>query len=150
MKDEQQPGDAASQERLMKYGCIGIAVTAVIALVALQPLGPTDWRKKVGATEIQIKEMEQALVMFKVDHKRYPTTAEGLNILINPPPTKTGKGYPNYLGPDEVPTDRWGNPFHFWSPGIHGDHDYEIISLGADGEPGGERIDADVKSWEIQ
>ena len=120
----------------------------IMTIVGINVVGQLD-KAKVGATEIQMKEIEQALTMFKVDHGKYPSTAEGLEALINPPPTKSGKSYPAYIKTETVPTDKWGNPFLYASPGSHGDNDYEITSLGADGAEGGEEIDQDIHSWEI-
>lgn len=121
----------------------------IMTIVGINVVGQLD-KAKVGATEVQIKELEQALTMFKVDHGKYPTTAEGLEALIRPPPNKSGKTFPSYLKSETVPTDKWGNPFIYTSPGTHGDHDYEIVSLGGDGAEGGDKTDADIKSWEIQ
>ncbi len=120
----------------------------IMTIVGINVVGQLD-KAKVGATEIQMKEIEQALTMYKVDHGKYPTTAEGLEALVHPPTTKSGKSFPSYLQGEEVPTDKWGNPFIYASPGTHGDHDYEITSLGADGAEGGDKTDQDIHSWEL-
>lgn len=151
----EKAGTAARQLHREQAGMTLIEIMVVITIlgiimtiVGINVVGQLD-KAKVGATEIQIKEIEQALVMFKVDLGKYPTSGEGLESLIHPPATKSGKTFPSYLGKDTVPTDAWGNPFLYASPGNNGDHDYEIVSLGADGAEGGEETKADIKSWEI-
>ena len=147
--------DTARQLRHGQAGMTLIEIMVVITIlgiimtiVGINVVGQID-KSKVGATEIQIKELEQALTMYKVDHGKFPTTAEGLEALINPPPTKKGKQFPSYLKSEETPTDAWNNPFLYYSPGTSSNRDYEIISLGSDGAEGGEKTDADIKSWEI-
>lgn len=131
-------------EIMVVIAILGILMT-VVGIAALNQLE----KAKVGTTEVQIGNLESALLLYRVDHGKYPSSAEGLDALINPPPTKKGKTFPSYLEGDAVPTDQWGNPFLYYSPGSHGDNDYEIISLGSDGAEGGDKTDADIKSWEL-
>ena len=92
----------------------------------------------VDTTKLQIKKVEGSLQMYAAKHRgKYPTTSEGLQAA-----SKHFEG-------NRIPTDSWGNEFQYFSPGTHGDHPYEIISLGRDGADGGEDYDADIKSWEI-
>ncbi len=92
----------------------------------------------VETTKLQIKQIEQNLAMYAAKHKgKFPSTSDGLEAAAK------------YFPDSRVPTDSWGNPFQYYSPGTNGDHDYEIISLGKDGQEGGEDYDADIKSWEI-
>ncbi len=100
--------------------------------------------------EMQIKALETALRLYKLDNGAYPTTEQGLEALVQPPAT----GLPasrwragGYLEQGKVPLDPWQNPFVYLSPGLHGD--YDIVSYGADGAPGGEGKDADINSWEL-
>ncbi|NOY25914.1 MAG: type II secretion system major pseudopilin GspG [Oligoflexia bacterium] len=92
----------------------------------------------VGTTELQIKQIEQNLAMYAAKHKgKFPSTSQGLEAAAK------------YFPDSSVPQDAWGNTFQYYSPGTHGDHDFEIISLGRDGAEGGEDYDADIKSWMI-
>jgi general secretion pathway protein G len=92
----------------------------------------------VSSTKIQINNIEKALVAYSTKHKgKYPSTAEGLDA--------AKKYFPNGTSP----ADAWGTPFQYYSPGTHGKHDYEIISLGKDGKEGGEDADADIYSWDM-
>ncbi len=100
--------------------------------------------------EMQIKAMETALRMYKLDNGFYPTTEQGLEALVSPPssgrrPTAWRQG--GYLEKGRVPLDPWKNPYVYISPGRHGD--FDLMSYGADGEPGGEGKDADINNWEL-
>lgn len=98
---------------------------------------------------LQIKSIEEALALYKLDNGMFPGTNQGLDALVEKPekgriPIKYREG--GYL--DKIPKDPWGNNFVYLSPGVNGD--YDLISYGADGESGGEGNDADIKSWEIE
>ena len=98
---------------------------------------------KVSAARTQIELLGQALDQFRMETGRYPTTQEGLNALqVNP-------GVNGWDGPylkKGIPNDPWGRPYHYESPGQHGD--YDLYSYGADGNPGGEGENQDINSWE--
>ena len=89
-----------------------------------------------------------ALKLYRLDNQRYPTGEQGLLALTArptlPPPPPNWK--PNgYL--DRLPKDPWGQPYQYLNPGLHGEID--VFSFGADGQPGGTGIDADVGSWDL-
>ncbi len=122
---------------------LGILMT-IVGVAALNRLEEA----RVDTTIVQIGNIEGALTQYKVNYGKYPTTAEGLEALINPPADKHGRTRESYLDSDTVPVDAWGNPFRYTSPGSS--RDYEIVSLGADSAEGGEKKNADIKSWEIK
>jgi len=106
---------------------------------------------KVTKTKTDIRALETALRFYRLDNGNYPSTEQGLEALIEEPdgspvPANWRKG--GYLEASSTPKDAWNNDFIYRSPGDD-DHDYEIISLGADGEEGGEDYDADINSWEL-
>jgi general secretion pathway protein G len=85
-----------------------------------------------------------------MDNFRYPTTDQGLRALVekpDPPPPKWRTG--GYLKATTVPKDPWGNEYRYLPPGPKGGA-YDLCSLGADAEPGGEETDADLCSWNLQ
>ena len=91
----------------------------------------------------QIEAFGQSLDQYRLDVGRYPTTEQGLEALRVAP-----SGVPQWQGPylkKDIPKDPWGNPYQYTSPGTHGD--YDLLSLGSDGQPGGEGDAADVNSW---
>ena len=120
-------------EIMVVIAIIGVLMT----VIAVNVLGYLDSANH-DATKIQIKKIEEALTVYAAKHKgKFPGTSEGLEA--------AKKYFPN----SEVPTDAWGNGFLYFAPGTHGDHDYEIISLGKDGKEGGDDANADIQSWDM-
>ncbi len=118
-------------------------------IVGPRLFGHTDSAKQTKA-RVQIENLSSALRMYKIDSGRYPTTEQGLEALVTKPqsgdiPKKWKKG--GYLTKKQVPKDPWDNPYIYLSPGVH--DDFDITSYGADGNPGGEEIDKDINSWEL-
>ena len=100
--------------------------------------------------KVQIRNLETALKMYKLDNGAYPSTEQGIAALVEKPatgivPKNWRQG--GYLEKKKVPTDPWGNQFVYVSPGLN--DDYDIISYGADGAKGGEKFDADIESWDL-
>jgi len=120
-------------------------------LVLPKFLGQED-KAKVKVTMTQIRSLEGALNDFKLDSGFYPATDQGLEALIKKPesgriPAKWREG--GYLTPSRIPKDPWGKDYVYLSPGSE-TREYEIISYGADGEPGGEGTNSDIESWKMQ
>ena len=99
---------------------------------------------KVKTAAIQIKDLEQALEMYKLDVGRFPTTDQGLSALVDKPSNASGWNGP-YLK-SKVPQDPWKSDYHYKYPGEHGDLD--IFTYGQDGTPGGDGEDIDVGNWD--
>ena len=135
------------------FTLIEIMVVIVIlgllaALVVPKLIGRTEEAKKTQS-RIQIKNIEQALGLFKLDNGFYPTTEQGLEALVRIPEAgRVPKNYRKGGYIDRVPKDPWGNLYVYVAPGTHGD--FDISSLGADGAVGGEGEDADINSWDAQ
>ncbi len=123
-----------------------LVVMAIIALLAAL-VGPRLFPKlgkgKQSAAKAQIELLGQALDQFRLDVGRYPTTQEGLNALAANPGVEKWEG--PYLKKG-LPADPWDRPYQYQSPGTHGE--YDLWSLGRDGQPGGDGEDKDVTSWE--
>lgn len=124
-----------------------LVVLAILGLLA-GLVGPRVLSQLGGAktktAAVQIRDLEQAAELFKLDVGRFPTSQEGLEALVAAPPAATGWNGP-YLRKG-LPDDPWGNPYHYESPGRNGDVD--IYSLGADNSPGGEGENADIGNWQ--
>ena len=123
-----------------------LVVLAILGLL-MSLVGPQVLRQLGGAktktAAIQIKDLEQALEMYKLDVGRFPTTADGLAALVNKPAGSTGWNGP-YLKSD-VPLDPWKHEYQYKYPGERSEVD--IFSFGQNGTPGGEGEDADVGNW---
>lgn len=128
-----------------------VTILGMIATIAtINVLGRLD-QAKVTSTKTQMKNLETALDEYKRDNGFYPDSGQGLEALVQKPSSgKVPQNYPRggYIKGGSVPRDAWGNDFQYMSPGGHG-NPVEIISLGADGQEGGEDVDADINSWEI-
>lgn len=126
-----------------------VTILGLIAtIVTVNVLGRLD-QAKVTATKTQMKNLETALDEFRRDNGFYPTTEQGLKALVEKPSTgRIPASYPRggYLKGD-VPNDPWGSDFIYYGPGVHG-NPYEITSLGADAQEGGDDVDTDINSWE--
>jgi general secretion pathway protein G len=123
---------------------LGILAAVVVPRVLNRP----EEAKRTKAA-VDMKGIEEALGLYKLDNSVYPSTEQGLEALVSKPeigrvPTRYREG--GYL--KRAPVDPWGNPYSYISPGSRGDVD--ITSFGADGQPGGDDNDADINSWEIQ
>jgi len=120
-----------------------MVILGMLAALVFPKLIPKVGKGKQSAAKTQIELLGQALDQFRLDTGRYPTTAEGLNALLTDP------GVTGWDGPylkKATPNDPWGRPYHYEAPGTHGD--YDLISYGADGSPGGEDEAKDINSWE--
>ena len=99
---------------------------------------------KVKAAKIQVQSFGSALDLFYLDAGRYPTSSEGLALLVRPGSNIAAWNGP-YLKGGNVPNDPWGKPYIYRSPGQHGP--YDVLSYGADGQEGGTGTAADIASW---
>lgn len=131
------------------FSLIELLVVLVILGLLAGLVGPQIMRyvgdSKTDTARLQIQDFSAALDLYRLDVGRYPTTEQGLQALVEEPSGVTGWSGP-YLRRREVPKDPWDREYHYRSPGER--EDYEIVSFGANGEPGGEGEDRDVVSWE--
>lgn len=100
---------------------------------------------KSDTAELQIEDLAASLDLYRLEVGHYPSTAEGLQALVEAPPGADNWNGP-YLNKKEVPKDPWGNEYHYRAPGEHGP--FDLYSLGADNADGGEDENQDVASWE--
>src|ERR1700681_1485183 len=133
---------------LIEIMVVIIILGLLVAIVAPKILGRTD-DARVTATKLQIRQLEEALHLYKLDNGVYPSTEQGLGALINKPSVGDAPMHWREGGyAPKVPNDPWTHPYIYISPGAHGD--YDLSSYGADGEPGGEGKNADIESWNIE
>lgn len=119
---------------------LGLLATTIMPRILNRP----EQARRTKA-KIEIRNIESALALFKADTGRFPTTSEGLAVLVNNPGMK-GYDADGYL--DKVPVDPWGNKYVYICPTVKG-KDYAVVSYGRDGEEGGTGYDADIESWNI-
>lgn len=150
MKNLSSYGKREKGFTLIEIMVVVIILGLLAGLVLPRILGQED-KARVETAKVQIRSLESALDAYKLDNGFYPTTDQGLDALIKKPesgriPTRWREG--GYLKPARIPKDPWGKDFVYLSPGNEG-REYDIISYGADGEPGGEGYNADIESWKI-
>ena len=107
---------------------------------------PTLSNAYVEVAKQDISRLQQALVMFKINEGKYPNSSQGLESLKNNPGNlRNPSKYPNGGYINKIPVDPWGNNYVYIFPGQNSE--YDIVSLGADGQPGGEGENADIGNW---
>lgn len=126
-----------------------IVILGILAGLIVPKLTDKPDRAKVVKAKMQIENLSMALKEYKLDNGYYPTTEQGLQALVQKPSVgKEPKNYPEGGYLNKIPKDPWGNEYIYVCPGEHAD--FDLLSLGKDGEEGGEGFNADIKSWEIQ
>tara|TARA_B100001146_G_C16053514_1_gene378948 strand:- start:193 stop:636 length:444 start_codon:yes stop_codon:yes gene_type:complete len=112
-------------------------------LVAINVM-PSQERARIEKAKADIVILENALSMYKLEQYRYPSQDEGLRLLVK----SNGKGQDNssrsYI--KRLPDDPWGNSYQYIIPGEYSE--YDLFSMGADGDIGGEGNDSDIGNWE--
>ncbi len=100
---------------------------------------------RATAAKTDVNNLMQALKLYKLDNQRYPTAEQGLQaLLVKPGTMPIPANWKSYV--DKLPNDPWGRPYQYLNPGIKGEID--VMSFGADGQPGGEGKNADIGSWD--
>jgi len=124
-----------------------IVILGILAgLVLPRFMGRTEEAKRTKA-KLQIENLEAALKLYKLDSGTYPSTEQGLEALVQKPTTGVvPKNWreEGYLEKGQIPMDPWGTPYVYLSPGVK-NKDFDLKSLGADGEEGGEGENQDIE-----
>ena len=121
-----------------------LVIIGVLAALIVPNVIDRAEESRVTAARADVGQLMQALKLYRLDNQRYPTQEQGLQALVQRPSVGPAPlNWRPYL--DKLPTDPWGRPYQYLNPGVHGPVD--VFSLGADGQPGGEGLDADIGSW---
>lgn len=132
---------------LIEIMVVVIIIGLLAAVVVPQFLGRVD-DARIAKAKQDIQAMQTALTMFKLDNFVYPTSDMGLKALVQKPDTALIKNWRagGYL--QKLNKDPWGNEYQYVYPGTHGG-DYDLYSMGADGQVGGEKEAADIGNWNL-
>ena len=129
---------------LIELMVVLVIIGVLAALIVPNVLDRAD-DARVMAARTDVNNLMQALRLYKLDNQRLPSAEQGLQALIVKPTTGTiPANWRPYL--DKLPNDPWGRPYQYLNPGVKGEVD--ILSLGADGQAGGEGKNADIGSWQ--
>lgn len=124
-----------------------VIILGILAAIVVPRVMDRPDVARVTKAKQDIRALESALNLYKLDNFVYPTTDQGLEALVSKPSTSPEpRNWKQYM--DRLPKDPWGNDYQYLSPGTQGDID--IFSLGADGAAGGEGINADIGNWDLQ
>jgi general secretion pathway protein G len=142
-----------SRRRPRGFTLIEIMVVVVIigllaAAILPQLMGNVD-QARIAKAKQDIQAIETALTMFRLDNSRYPTTDQGLRALVQQPTDPSIRNWRPGGYVKKASKDPWENDYQYVYPGTRGG-EYDLFSLGADGQLGGEGIDADIGNWNAE
>ena len=126
---------------LIELMVVLLIIGVLAALIVPNVLDRAD-DARVTAAKTDIANLMQALKLYRLDNRRYPSAEQAL--LVKPATVPVPNNWKTYL--DQLPKDPWGTPYVYLNPGIKGEID--VMSYGADGKAGGEGKDADLGSWQ--
>lgn len=130
---------------LIEIMVVMVILGLLVAIVAPNIMGRSD-QAKVTIAATQLKNVQSALDLYRLDNSQYPSTQQGLEALVSKP---SGSPEPKNWNPDgylkSVPEDPWNAEFQYLSPGSEGP--YDLYSYGSDGLEGGEGDAADISVW---
>lgn len=127
---------------------VALAILAMISAIVVINVLPARDKAAVDTARIDIGVIENALDQYRLDMLNYPTSQQGISALVRAPADARNAGNyrPGGYLRGELPIDPWGNPYQYRFPGERGGA-YDLFSYGADGEPGGEGLNADIGNW---
>jgi len=130
---------------LIEIMVVVVIIGLLAAVIVPQVVGQVE-KARVSKAQQDIASLETALTMFKLDNFKYPGTDQGLQALVVQPSDPTIRHWKPGGYVKRVQKDPWGADYQYVYPGTHGG-EYDLFSLGADGQPGGEGEAADIGNW---
>ncbi|ANJ67426.1 type II secretion system protein GspG [Halothiobacillus diazotrophicus] len=121
-----------------------VVILAILATIVVPKIMDRPDDARIAKAKQDVRAIESALQLYKLDNQVYPTTDQGLEALVKPPANAPHWRQGGYL--DRLPMDPWNHPYQYLSPGQHGP--FDLYSLGADGQPGGTGANADIGNWQ--
>jgi len=124
-----------------------VVILGILAAIVVPRVMDRPDAARITKARADIRALESALNLYKLDNFGYPNTDQGLQALVNKPSgTPEPRNWKKYM--DRMPKDPWGSDYQYLSPGVQGAVD--IFSFGADGQLGGEESNADIGNWNLQ
>ncbi len=126
-----------------------IVILGILAAVIVPKIMDRPDQARIIKTQQDIRSLQNALNLYKLDNYNFPDTDQGLEALVKQPSGSTNaKNWKSGGYIERLPKDPWKNEYQFLNPGVHGDID--IYSFGADGQPGGDGLNTDIGNWNIE
>lgn len=133
------------------FTLIEVLVVIVVIAVLATFVAPSLFRNvndaRVATARAQIESFGTALDAYRLDNGRYPTTTQGLAALWQKPVIDPPSGWMEPYLRKPVPNDPWGRAYLYVAPGTINPASYDLLTYGADGQPGGQSDNADITSW---
>ena len=129
---------------LLEIMVVVVIIGLLAAVVAPSFMDQID-TAAINRAQADIRNIETALNLYRLDNFRYPSSTEGLEALVNNPGETVAPNWRQSL--PRMPVDPWERPYMYASPGQHGD--FDVFTYGADGQEGGEDINADIGNWDL-
>ncbi|HEY9181628.1 MAG TPA: type II secretion system major pseudopilin GspG [Gammaproteobacteria bacterium] len=129
---------------LLEIMVVVVIIGLLVAIVAPNFMGQID-TAAVNRAKADIRGIEAALNLYRLDNFRYPSTLEGLQALVTHPGEASAPNWHQQL--ERLPRDPWDQPYQYANPGQHGA--FDVFSYGADRQEGGEGINADIGNWDL-
>jgi general secretion pathway protein G len=124
---------------------IVVVILGILAAIVVPKVMDRPEQAKIIKAKQDIRTLQSALDLYRLDNHKYPTTDQGLEALTQKPSDAGSWKEGGYIG--TLPKDPWGGEYQFLNPGVHGTID--IFTFGADGQQGGEGSNADIGSWNL-
>ena len=126
-----------------------VVVLSILAAIVVPNIMDAPDEARIVAAKQDIRALESALNLYRLDNYVYPSTEQGIDALVTrpgtPPEPRNWKAG-GYM--DRLPKDPWGNPYQYLSPGQNGE--FDLYSMGADGQIDGAGVNADITNWNLE
>jgi general secretion pathway protein G len=132
---------------LLEIMIVVVIIGLLAAIVAPKLIGNID-TAQINRTRQDVRSIETALNLYRLDNFKYPSTDLGLQALVTNPGETNAPNWKSGGYLPRVPKDPWNNEYQYRYPGQHGD--FDVWSYGADGQEGGEGNNADIGNWNIE
>lgn len=124
-----------------------VVILGILAAIVVPRVMDRPDQARITKANQDLRALESALNLYRLDNYIYPTTDQGLEALVQRPSGTGVRQWKEGGYVERLPNDPWGHPYQYLNPGTHGA--FDIWSWGADGQPGGDGVNADIGNWTL-